>query len=120
MFVIGITVSSKRHTHSREQLAHGIGVAAAGIIALLDPASTIAVPLPEGNGGAVIGCGFKRDLAHAGFGQAPLGFVESSRTGPQAPISPEDVDGDDVTPDFTMRGKNEPDGFAVHFRDDAI
>src|SRR5215468_4110455 len=87
------------------RLNHRVGVAAAGIVALLDAASTIAVLVPEGNGGGVVCCGFEGDLADAVGGKAPFGFGQQPRACAKAAKARQDVDGDDVAPSVTVRGE---------------
>lgn len=68
---------------------------------------------PEGNGGGVVGCRFKRYLLNATRGERSLRFPQHDGTDTVAPVCFEDVDGDDVAPMAVVGGKDESRDLAI-------
>jgi hypothetical protein len=86
---------------------HRIRVDAAWIVVFSYSLGTISVLFPEGNGGGIVGCRFKRYLLNAIRGERPLGLPQHHGANAVTTVRFEDVDGDDVAPVAGVGGKDE-------------
>lgn len=75
---------------------------------------------PEGNGGGVVGCRFKRYLLDAIRGERSLSFTQHHGADAVTPVGFEDVDGDDVGPMAVVGGKDESGDLVIVLGHQAI
>ncbi len=77
-------------------LGHRERIASTGIVFFFDPAITIAMLGPEGNGGIVVCCCFESYFVDTVGGEAAFDFGEEHGAYVVAPELRQDVNGDDV------------------------
>jgi hypothetical protein len=78
------------------------------------------VLFPEGNGGGIVGCRFKRYLLNATRGERSLRFSQHHGADAVTTVGFEDVEGDDVAPMAVVGRKDESSSLVIRLGNQAV